>query len=255
MQYSCADGRMQSITTPMNVAIMQPYFFPYIGYYQLFAATDCFVILDDVNFIKKGWIHRNRILRGEQECMFTLAINGASQYKLINELTIFESESTKRAILNSITVSYQNAPFYEARRALLEDIILFPEENLSHYLSYGLRRLAKYLNLNPRFIMSSDIPKDASLAGQDRIVEICKILGAARYINPIGGITLYEESAFRMSAIDLLFIKAQSKPYRQFGSAFIPHLSIIDALMFNRLDQIQEELMRFKLITTSQAKQ
>ena len=103
--------------------------------------------------------------------------------------------------------------------------------------------------------MSSEIPKDASLAGQDRIVEICKILGATKYINPIGGITLYQESAFRMNAIDLLFIKDQSKPYRQFGSAFIPHLSIIDALMFNRLDQIQEELMRFKLITTSQAEQ
>ena len=239
----------------MNIAIMQPYFFPYIGYYQLFAAADCFVILDDVNFIRNGWIHRNRILRDGKEYLFTLAINGASSFRRINELTIFEAEKTKKAILNSIASSYRMAPFYEARSSLLADIALFPAENLNDYLSYGLRRLAEYLNLNPRFIKSSDIPKDSSLAGQDRIVEICKILGATKYINPIGGITLYEESAFRMNAIDLLFIKAQSKPYRQFGSTFIPHLSIIDALMFNRLDQIQEELMRFELITASQAKQ
>ena len=238
----------------MNIAIMQPYFLPYFGYYQLLAAVDCFVILDDVNFIKNGWIHRNRILRDGKDYLFTLAINGASSYRLINELTIFEAEKNKNAVLDAIAASYRKAPFYDAHLPLLKDVILFPEQNLSRYLNYGLRCLAKYLNLKPRFIMSSELPKDACLAGQDRIVEICKILGATRYVNPIGGTELYEESAFEINSIELRFIRAKHKSYRQFDSAFVPHLSIIDALMFNGLDEIRDDLFRFELISKKQDK-
>ena len=194
-------------------------------------------------------------LRDGKDHLFTLAINQSSPNKRINELTIFDSNNTKLAILNSITAAYRNAPFYKAHFQFLSDIILSPEKNLSRYLCYGLRQLAGYLNLNARIIISSQIPMDKSLTGQDRVIDMCKALGTTTYINPIGGIELYMESAFRKEAIDLRFIKCQSEPYQQFDSTFIPQLSIIDVLMFNQLDRIQEYLLQFELIGTMQAKQ
>ena len=242
----------RSMATTMNVAIMQPYFFPYLGYFQLLAAVDCFVILDDVNFIRNGWIHRNRILRDDKAHLFTLAINGASSYKRINELTIFQAEKTKHAILNLIHRSYRMAPFYEANSALLSEISLFPEENLSRYLSYSLRQVSEHLNLSPRIILSSEMSKDTSLTGQARVIEICKQLGATKYINPIGGMKLYDPDTFELNSIELYFLSPQIRPYPQFSGAFVPRLSIIDTLMFTSIDEIQDNNLRFVLIRPDQ---
>ena len=234
---------------------MQPYFFPYIAYYQLFAAVDYFVILDDVNFIKNGWIHRNRLLRQGEERLFTMAVNSASSFKPINKLSIFKAEDSKKKILDLVLTSYQQAAFYELHSSFISNIILFNEENLSRYLSFGLHQIAAHFHLKPRIIMSSDIPKNPSLSGQNRIIDICKNLGATRYINSIGGISLYDENTFEKNAIELRFLRTKSQPYQQFGGTFIPNLSIIDVMMFNSIQQIQDDLSRFELLSSAQAKQ
>ena len=232
----------------MKAAIMQPYFFPYIGYFQLLNAVDTFVVYDDVNFIKKGWINRNTILVNEKNYLFTVALKSASQNKLINEIALDDNSGWKTPLLKTIHLAYGKAPFFAQVFPLIQDIIGQQETNLSKLIVYSLQKICGYLSIETKMIISSEIEKNNSLKGQDKIIEICKKLDATHYINAIGGMALYDKTAFSDQNIILQFMQSNAIVYPQFKNAFVPHLSIIDVLMFNAPEQVKTLLDQYELI-------
>ena len=232
----------------MKVSIMQPYFFPYIGYFQLIANSDVFVIYDDVNFIKKGWINRNTILVNNTPYLFSIPLQNVSQNKLINEIFISDLDKWKTDLLKTISLSYKKAPFYQDVYPLIEKIISFDELNLALYIQNSLQNLCEYLNLNTKLIMSSEIVKNNDLRGENKIIDICLQLGANQYINAIGGIELYIQDNFQVKNIDLKFIKSENIIYKQFKNEFKPWLSIIDVIMFNNVHDVKQILNQYELI-------
>ena len=232
----------------MKVSIMQPYFFPYIGYFQLIANSDVFVIYDDVNFIKKGWINRNSILVNNTSYLFSMPLQNVSQNKLINEIFISDLDKWKMDLLKTISSSYKKAPFYQDVYPLIEKIISFDELNLAIYIQNSIQNLCAYLNINTKLIMSSEIVKNNGLKGENKIIDICLQLGATQYVNAIGGFELYTKENFRVKNIDLKFIKSENIIYQQFKNEFKPWLSIIDVLMFNNVHDVKQILNQYELI-------
>ena len=229
----------------MTLGIMQPYFMPYIGYWQLMAAVDTYVIYDDVNYIKKGWINRNNILVNNDKQMFTISLNGASQNKLINEITIADDFTKLR---KTITMAYHKAPYYNSVMILLDDIFSYQSSNLADFIANSIKLVCQYLDIQTNIIMSSDIEKDNSLKSQDKILEICKLLNADTYYNAIGGQELYDKSIFENENINLYFVQSKITQYPQYGEEFISGLSIIDVLMFNSQRQIRDMLKSYELV-------
>lgn len=229
----------------MTLAIMQPYLFPYIGYWQLINAVDSFVIYDDVNFIKQGYINRNSILSNGKLQQFTLELIGASSNKLIKEIEIGNNVNK---ILKTIKQSYIKAPFFENVIILLEEILVNKEKNLAKYIGYSLEKISHYLEINTSFMYSSNIKKDIELKAQDKVIDICKNLNARKYINAIGGQELYSKEIFKKNGIELNFLKTELVQYKQFKNDFVPYLSIIDILMFNSKDEIKNMLDRYALV-------
>lgn len=229
----------------MIIAIMQPYLFPYIGYWMLIHAVDTFVIFDDVNFIKKGYINRNSILMNYEPYRFTLELFGASQNKLINEI---EVGSNQQKILKTIEHAYKKSPYFHDTFSVVKQILSNMEKNLARYLGASLVSLSRYLGIETNFIYSSDLEKSIGLKGEAKIIDICKRLNADTYINPIGGRELYSKEAFKKENISLFYISANPVEYHQFNNEFVPNLSIIDVMMFNSIDDIQGMLHNYKLI-------
>lgn len=229
----------------MKLAIMQPYFFPYIGYWQLINAVDSFVIYDDVNFIKGGWVNRNRILVNKQEHMLTLELKKSSPNKLINQLEI---SSSRARLVKTISMSYKQAPHFSTSMPLIEEIMSSQASNLALFLEQAIRKLCYYMGIQTTILVSSHIEKNNELRAQEKILNICKKLKADLYINAIGGQELYDSSAFKVQGIDLAFIQPLPLEYKQFSNAFLPWLSIIDVIMFNSLGTIQYKLAQYKLV-------
>lgn len=229
----------------MRIAVMQPYFFPYIGYFQLIHAVDAFVVYDDVNYIKGGWINRNRILRDGNTELLSLHTSGASQNKLINQVNVGNNH---RKLLKTIEQRYGKAPRFKSVFPVIDRILNFDEKNLASFLFLQLREICRYLRLEPRWEISSELSKDTSLKGQDKIIDICEVLGSSHYINAIGGKALYEHQAFRDRGIRLSFLESKSTSYRQFSDEFTPSLSIIDVLMFNDLEACRKLLGEYSLV-------
>jgi len=214
----------------MKLAIMQPYFFPYIGYFQLINAVDSFVFYDDVNYINRGWINRNYILGNEKNILLTLQLFGASQNLLINQLNI---GTNAQKILSTISHTYKRAPEFSNVYPLLEDIFTQDENNLANFLMISIIKIAKYLNITKNWYVSSEITKDNSLKGQSKIIQICQLLNAQDYINPTNGRSLYDFHIFKAKGLNLSFINPYFITYNQYGKSFVPGLSIIDVMMFN----------------------
>lgn len=235
----------------MKIGIMQPYFFPYIGYWQLMNQVDQYVIYDDVNFIKGGWINRNRILNHGKVQFYNLMMRGASSNKLINEIEI---ETDKRVINKSLRMienCYSKAPYYQQTYQLVQDILFSANSNLAGFLGNSLERIADYLGIETKFVMSSRIEKNNTLHGQEKVLEICKILEADEYYNASGGRVLYDFKSFSACGIELKFLQTKDIVYRQFGDKFEPNLSIIDVLMFNSIEKVKGFLREFELVQDS----
>lgn len=232
----------------MRIGIMQPYFLPYIGYWQLLNAVDQYVIYDDVNFIKGGWINRNRMLMNNQPKLFNIQMQGASPNKLINEVQVFTNDVWKKKLLKTIESSYCKAPYYDEVYPVIKEIIICDESNLAKYIENSIRKICEYLNINTKLIVSSSIDKDINLKGQDKVINICKILGADEYYNAIGGQELYSYSDFEKQGIKLRFLDTDNIEYSQFNGDFVSNLSIIDVMMFNSVDEIKIKLEEYRLI-------
>ena len=232
----------------MKLGIMQPYFFPYIGYWQLMNAVDKYVIYDDVNFIKGGWINRNRILVNGKPQYFNVQMKGSSPFKLINEIEINNSEISINKNLKTIYMAYHKAPYFSKVNLLIEKILKKQTPNLAEYVINSIKCITEYLNINTEIIISSKMPKNNELKNQDKVIEICKKLNATEYYNAIGGMELYSFDDFRKSGINLSFLKTNDICYKQFNNEFVPNLSIIDVMMFNSQEEIKAMLNDFTLI-------
>lgn len=231
----------------MKLGIMQPYFFPYIGYWQLMNAVDKYVIYDDVNYIKRGWINRNNILINGKSSIINLEIKGASQNKLINEIHVSDDKIYRAKLLKTLEHSYKKAPYFNVVFPIIEEIIFNDEKIVSFYLENLIKKIAQYLEINTEFILSSQINKNNALKGQDKIIEICKKMDATEYYNAIGGIELYSAEFFKSNGIQLNFLKTDLIEYKQFENAFQPNLSIIDVMMFNSKTEIKYFLEKYSL--------
>ncbi len=230
----------------MKLGIMQPYFFPYLGYWQLIAAVDKFIILDDVNFIKQGWINRNNILVQNQAKPINLIVSSASSFVEIRELKVNEKKWQKK-LLTTIEFNYKKAPYFKEVYPLLETLINHSETNLSKYLVDNIKGIAQYLNINTQIIETSSIYPKNELKGQDRIIDICNRESAKTYINAINGKDLYQSETFKKQGVDLNFIQMNEIRYKQFNADFVPYLSIIDVLMFNSVEEVRLMLKQYDL--------
>jgi hypothetical protein len=229
----------------MKLGIMQPYFFPYIGYWQLLNHVDTYVVYDDVNFIKGGWINRNYILSNGNRSLLTLQLKQASQNKHINEIGIGNNQ---KKILKTISQSYSKAPYFDSTYPMIEKIFSSNEQNLALFLFNSIQKIVDFLEIKTEIILSSEIDKNNALKGQDKILEICSILGADTYVNALGGMSLYASDVFKTNNIELFFLKTLDIEYIQFAGAFEKNLSIVDVLMFNSSDQIRHHLSQFELL-------
>jgi len=229
----------------MKVAIMQPYYLPYIGYFQLINAVDMFVIYDDVQYIKGGWINRNNIIINNEKFMFNLLLNGASSNKLINEITINPNQTK---FLKTLKNAYGRTVNYNLIYPIICRLFQINEINLSKFIGNNIREICDYLNIQTKIIYSSELYKDNNLKSQDKVIQICNILKADKYINSLGGQSLYDCKEFEENGLELLFLKPNIQSYKQFNNEFIPNLSIIDVLMFNSVDQISYMLHQYELI-------
>ncbi|MBE0434975.1 MAG: WbqC family protein [Methylomicrobium sp.] len=228
----------------MKLAIMQPYFFPYLGYFQLIDAVDAFVVYDDVSFIKGGWINRNFIVAQGEKSRITLQLQGASPNLPINQISI---GGNRAKLLKSIGQSYAKAPQYAEVMPLLEEILSSDERNLAVFLAFSLRRICDYLQLRPHWYLSSELRKDNALRGQDKVLAICRELGATHYINVPGGRDLYDHASFESAGMRLLFLAPKTVEYSQTGTGFVPNLSIVDVMMFNSLERCRSLLKEYTL--------
>lgn len=231
----------------MKVAVMQPYFLPYIGYWQLMNVVDVYVVFDDVNYIKGGWINRNRILLEGKPHYITIPLIGASQNKLINEILIDVDSPLLKKQLRTVNLAYRRAPRFEDTYMFFADLISGAERNLTSFILRSFSMVRNHLRINSKLILSSEIEKDNTLKGQDKIISICKAIGADEYINAIGGKELYEVRAFEENGIKLKFLHTDEILYSQLGDAFQPNLSILDMMMFLSDECIAQMLKRYTL--------
>jgi hypothetical protein len=223
----------------MKLAIMQPYFFPYIGYFQLIAAVDTFIVYDNIKYTKKGWINRNRMLQNGKDVMFSLPLKTDSDYLDVcqRELAIdFNCDK----LLNQFKGAYRRAPYFEQTFPLVEKILRDESQNLFRFLKHSIVKTCEHLGITTEIRNSSDIAIDHTLKNQDKVFALCAAVAANTYVNAIGGIELYSKEAFREKGIDLKFIQSKPFEYPQLGSEFVPWLSIIDVMMFNPLETIQD---------------
>ena len=221
----------------MKLAIMQPYFLPYIGYFQLIASVDQFIVYDNIKYTKKGWINRNRMLQNGADAMFSLPLKRDS-----DTLDVVQRELTadfdRNKLLNHFRGAYARAPFFAQTFPLLECIVRCEERNLFRYIRHAIVQLCAHLGIKTEIRISSDIAIDHELKAQDKVLALCRATGADTYINAIGGTALYDRDVFREQGVELKFIRSKPFEYAQFGAPFVPWLSIVDVMMFNAPEQI-----------------
>lgn len=222
----------------MKVAIMQPYFFPYIGYFQLIAAVDVFIVYDNIKYTKKGWISRNRILQNGRDMMLSLPLKSDSDYLDVYQREL-AADFNRDKLLNQIKCAYLRAPYFAQTFPLVEQIVRYEDTNLFSFLHYSIVKICEHLGVTTEIRVSSSIAIDHELKSQDKVLALCEAVGATIYVNAIGGMELYSKETFMEKGIKLKFIQSLPFEYTQFGDAFVPWLSIIDVMMFNSLDTIK----------------
>ncbi len=233
----------------MKVGIMQPYFLPYIGYWQLIYAVDKFVLLDDVNYIKRGYINRNTILLDQKPYKFTIPVQKASQNKLILDTKLSFSPEKKAKFLQTICNAYRKAPFFSEVIPLIKEIIDYSEDDLTNYILNSIRIILDYLDVKTSIYISSMLSKKQGLRAEERIIEICKVMGADMYINSCGGRELYVCEHFEKEKIELYFLDVRINKiwYDQGIKEFKKNLSILDILMFNHRIKVRQLLNEYDL--------
>lgn len=234
----------------MKIGIMQPYYMPYIGYFQLIDSVDKFVVCDDVQYIKQGWINRNRILVNGAPKMFTFSLKKGHQKDDINK-RYFNARIQEdfNLFLKTLESAYRKAPYYEEIIPLIKDTLNYDESmNIADFNYNALKIVCDFLDIKTEFLKSSDIEKDNSLKCEDMVIDMVKRLNGDVYINAIGGQELYSKEVFKKQGIDLYFINTNDIKYKQLKNEFQPNLSIIDLLMFNSKEDVQKMIKMYELV-------
>lgn len=226
----------------MKIAVMQPYFFPYMGYWKLIYSVDKFIIFDDVNYINKGYINRNKIINREKEKFITLKIKNRSQNKKINELELFDNNIN---IFNDIKQSYIKSKNFNKYKDVIYSMICNEEKLLSLYLKKQIEAMVEILKIKTEILISSDY--NLGVLGKNKIYELCTYFKADEYINPIGGSNLYDPIKFEEKGIKLKFIQSKELKYKQNSKIFIENTSVIDFIMNVDENEFEEYLKFYKV--------
>jgi hypothetical protein len=229
----------------MTLAVMQPYLFPYLGYFQLVQAADTFVFYDDVNFIKNGWVNRNRILMNGAANYLTLQLRDASPFKKINEIRFTDN---RPKLMKTIDQAYRKAPCFEAVRPVVEATLTMDTDRLSELAARSVQEISAYLGSSTAFQVSS--VDHASTFGMDRterILALCRSNSATHYVNAPGGRALYDKEVFGLAGVELSFLQPRAVSYTQYANTFVPGLSMIDVIMFNSKEAVKELLGQYDL--------
>lgn len=232
----------------MKLAIMQPYIFPYIGYFQLISAVDLFVFYNDVNFIKKGWINRNRILLNGNDFLFTIPCEDVSQNKLISNTKVIFDLKERNKLLATIQQAYKRAPFFNTVYDIVGNVLSTSYTYIDEMASASVKEICRYLNIGTELKKSHNYYNNSELVQTQRIIDICLKEQADQYINAAGGAGLYSKEQFEFSGIKLNFLESKPVFYKQFDNEFVPSLSIIDVLMFNSKDSMEQMLQSYELV-------
>ena len=232
----------------MTLAIMQPYFLPYIGYFQLMNAVDCFVVYDNIQFTKKGWIHRNRFLLNGSDWMFTLPLKKDSDYLDVCHRKLADTFASDRSkMLAQLAGAYRKAPMFEVTMPVIEKCFQSDADNLFEFILHSLHCIRDHLGISSKLVVSSSVDIDHNLKGQDKVIAICETLNAIQYVNPQGGLTLYNKDVFNGAGLELSFLQPKEITYLQFQHEHVPWLSIVDVMMFNPLETITSLLDHYTL--------
>jgi hypothetical protein len=233
----------------VKTAIMQPYFLPYIGYWQLINSVDEFIVYDNIEFTKKGWFNRNRMLEVDHDRLFTVPIKKDSDYLPVGKRFLSDdSEKEISKTLRIIESNYKKAPHFSNIYPIIKECFLFSDKNLFEYIFNSIKIICSYLGIDTELVISSDVAVDHSLKAEEKVIAICKARDTDTYINAIGGKELYDKQEFSKNGIDLKFIKSKNIEYKQLGNEFVPGLSIIDVMMFNDKEKIQHMLEEYELV-------
>jgi hypothetical protein len=240
----------------MKIGIMQPYLFPYIGYYSLISAVDAFVFYIDVQYIRRGWINRNRILNrdnAEHWQYINIPVKKTSRESDIQNIEIFNETRWDDDLKKTLTLRYSRAPHFRPTIDLLFDIIDKGNKGkLYEFNIYSLKQVCAYLGIDTRFVNSTDLQYNRELDAQGKLIDIAKRLNGDTYINPIGGTELYSREEFQNCGLKLLFLKMDEFTYNQGKGDFVANLSIIDVLMWNSREDARRILQNFILVEGAQ---
>lgn len=224
-----------------RIAIMQPYIFPYIGYFQLANYVEKFVFYDDVTFIKQGWINRNKILVNSHEVFFTVPLSNASSYRLINEIEINKNlfKKIKKKFYKSIEQTYGKSPYFKEINEIIKSTFELDTNYISEMAQYSVKTISEYLELKTEFVNSKNTYQNSNLRGQDRVIDIVLKEEANQYVNPIGGKTLYDSETFKERGINLSFIEVDES---------LKNRLIIDILMNFNKEEIKNILNQYSTV-------
>lgn len=226
----------------MKLAIMQPYLFPYAGYFKMASLVDKFVLFDDVQYIRRGWINRNRVLISGEARYITVPVASADSDALIHDIKVQPRSLWLKKMLTSIRQNYAKAPNFNGTFDLVRDVLDSESDSIADLARASVEKTSQRIGLDTRFSVSSGTYGNEHLSGSDRIIDICCREGAAVYVNLPGGKHLYNRAAFEDKGIELRFVDVRFQEYRQTVAEFVPGLSIIDMLMFNEFDEVKEML-------------
>lgn len=229
----------------MKLAVMQPYFFPYLGYFQLISASDTFVFLDDVSYITGGWINRNRILIQGKAKYITIPCRKASQNKLISNVEHDLNDKKREKLSRKVKLAYKGAPFFEQIYPIYEDVLYSDFNSISALARKSVQNVLQYLEIEKTFKVNSEAFDNKTLKADQKILDLCEAVNATSYVNMEGGRDLYNKYSFLKHGVDLQFLKPWLPRYKQFSQEFIEGLSILDVLMFNSIDEIREMLNQY----------
>ena len=234
----------------MKLAIMQPYIFPYIGYYQLIRSVDKIVMYDDVNFIKQGWINRNRILLNGKDLLFSVPLSNPSSFGFIKDTLINKAiyDGWKGKFIKTLSQSYHKAPFFNDVCQLVVAILDGNYYSIADLACESLKVTSSFIGISTTFVNTSVMYHNQQLKSQDRVIDICIQEKATIYNNLEGGTHLYSKDIFKENNLALNFIKPCNLEYKQFNNPFVPCLSIIDVLMFNPIEDVSKFLNEYKLL-------
>jgi hypothetical protein len=234
----------------VKLGIMQPYLFPYLGYFQLLHAVERFVVYDDVAFIKQGWINRNRVLNNGRPSYFTVPVKHASSFALIRDTVVDDHPQNARWVekmLKTMDQAYHRAPEFAQVFPMVETVLRLPTRRVAELAAASIKAVMQVLDIQTGWVEGSARYGNAHLKGEDRVLAICRAEGATDYVNVTGGQELYAPERFAADGIGLHFVRSRPVAYRQFHDPFVPSLSVIDVLMFNTPAAARELVTQYDL--------